>query len=126
MSGSEDGVPYIWNTQTHDAYRTKKYECKFLDLVSDTDWNPKYNMFALSGFGHQFPIMVYVYQRSEEELNQILYSGGGVPTATEPFRLSEGKTGNLSSQRRPAMKFEKENEVPSLRMRGLEEVSNRG
>ena len=52
VSGSEDGVPYIWNAVTHDNYRTKNYECKFLDLVSDIDWNPKYNMFALSGFGH--------------------------------------------------------------------------
>ena len=52
VSGSEDGKPYIWNVGTHDSYRTKKYECKFLDLVSDVDWNPKYNMFALSGFGH--------------------------------------------------------------------------
>lgn len=52
VSGSEDGVPYIWNSITHDSYRTKRYECKFLDLVSDIDWNPKYNMFALAGFGH--------------------------------------------------------------------------
>jgi hypothetical protein len=36
-------------------------------------WNPKYNMFALAGFGHTFPVMVYVYERSEEELNDILY-----------------------------------------------------
>jgi hypothetical protein len=30
-------------------------------------------MFALAGFGHTFPVMVYVYERSEEELNEILY-----------------------------------------------------
>ena len=52
VSGSEDGIPYIWNVVTHDSYRTRKYECKFLDLVSDVDWNNKYNMFALGGFGH--------------------------------------------------------------------------
>ena len=100
VSGSEDGIPYIWNTQTHDQYRTKKYECKFLDLVSDIDWNPKYNMFALSGFGHQFPVLIYVYQRSEEELNSILYSGAATISATE--RISEGKKetlGTLSTRR---------------------------
>jgi hypothetical protein len=43
-------------------------------MVADVAWNPKYNMFALAGFGHQFPVMVYVYQRSEEQLNEILYS----------------------------------------------------
>ena len=42
----------MWNVITHDSYRTNKYECQFLDLASDVDWNPKYNMFALSGFGH--------------------------------------------------------------------------
>jgi WD40 repeat protein len=101
VSGSEDGVPYIWNTQTHDTYRTKKYECKFLDLVSDIDWNPKYNMFALCGFGHQFPLMVYVYQRTEEELNQILYSGAGIPM-TEQTRVSEGKSaiGGITSPKK--------------------------
>jgi len=30
-------------------------------------------MFALAGFGHTFPVMVYVYERTEEELNEILY-----------------------------------------------------
>lgn len=77
VSGSEDGVPHVWNISTGEAYGTKvsrKYECRFLDLVSDVTWNPKYNMFALSGFGHHFPVMVYVYQRTEEELNEILYS----------------------------------------------------
>ena len=68
--------------------------------MSDIDWNPKYNMFALSGFGHQFPVLIYVYQRSEEELNSILYSGAATISATE--RISEGKKetlGTLSTRR---------------------------
>lgn len=122
LSGSEDGIPYIWNTQTHDTYRTKKYECKFLDLVSDIDWNPKYNMFALCGFGHQFPIMIYVYQRSEEELNQILYSGAGIPMTEQAARVSEGKSavGGITSHRRPSMgRIGKENDT-----RGSTELRN--
>jgi jouberin len=51
VSGGEDGKPHIWNSLTHDTYKTKPYECKFMDLVSDTDWNKKYNMFSISGFG---------------------------------------------------------------------------
>jgi jouberin len=77
VSGSEDGTPHMWNITTGDAYGPKvsrRYECRFLDLVSDISWNPKYNMFALAGFGHHFPVMVYVYQRTEEQLNEILYS----------------------------------------------------
>lgn len=77
VAGSEDGVPHLWNITTGDAYGPKvsrRYECRFLDMVADVAWNPRYNMFALAGFGHQFPVMVYVYQRSEEQLNEILYS----------------------------------------------------
>ena len=85
VSGSEDGKPYIWNAITHEASKTKKYECKFLDLVSDVDWNPKYNMFALSGFGHQYPILVYVKERTDEELNMIILSGN-VTSAVGPRR----------------------------------------
>jgi hypothetical protein len=40
-------------------------------------------MFALSGFGQHFPVLVYVYQRSEEELNKILISGAGVQIGSE-------------------------------------------
>lgn len=40
-------------------------------------------MFALSGFGQHFPVLVYVYQRSEEELNKILISGAGISVGTE-------------------------------------------
>jgi hypothetical protein len=77
VAGSEDGTPHMWNITTGEAYGPKvsrRYECRFLDMVSDVAWNPKYNMFALSGFGHHFPVMVYVYQRTEEQLNEILYS----------------------------------------------------
>lgn len=49
-----------------------------LDLVSDCQWNPRYNMFALSGFGQQFPVLIYVYQRSKDELDRLLLSGAGI------------------------------------------------
>ena len=85
IAGSEDGVPHIWDVTSGDAYGpkfTRNFECRFLDLVSDISWNPKYNMFALSGFGHTFPVMVYVYERSEEQLNEILYQTAGVGSST--------------------------------------------
>jgi hypothetical protein len=40
-------------------------------------------MFALSGFGQHFPVLVYVYQRSQEELDRIMLSGGGVQVGTD-------------------------------------------
>jgi len=61
VSGSEDGKPRIWDTSLEITYDYRPYECKLLDLVSDVDWNPRYNMFAVAGFGQNFPVLVYVY-----------------------------------------------------------------
>ena len=78
VSGSEDGRPRVWDTTLEQSYSHKQYECKLLDLVSDCAWNPRYNMFALSGFGQNFPVLIYVHERSEEELNNIMMSGQGL------------------------------------------------
>ena len=51
ISGSEDGKPRVWNTTMETMESSKPYECRMLDLVSDCQWNPRYNMFALCGFG---------------------------------------------------------------------------
>jgi len=62
---------------------SKPYECRMLDMVSDIQWNPRYNMFALSGFGQRFPVLIYVYQRSKDELDRVLLSGAGVQMGTQ-------------------------------------------
>jgi len=54
------------------------YEYKLMDLVSDCSWNPKYNMFAVAGFGQEFPVLVYVYERTQDELTDALTRPGGV------------------------------------------------
>ena len=35
-------------------------------------------MFAVSGFGQNFPVLIYVHERTEEELNNIVMSGQGL------------------------------------------------
>lgn len=102
VAGSEEGVPHVWNAVTEEAYGLKvqrRYECRFLDLVSDISWNPRYNMFALSGFGHHFPVMVYVYQRTEEQLNEILYSQSAAATGfgQDSFTLKTQISGELKT-----------------------------
>jgi hypothetical protein len=71
VSGSETGKPYIWD-QFEAPVDTDDLECGFSDLVSDCDWNPRYNMFALSGFGQGFPILIYAYERSAREHEELL------------------------------------------------------
>jgi jouberin len=68
IAGSEDGKPHVWYTSLEEMITASPYECKLLDLVSDVTWNPRYNMFAISGFGQHFPVLVYVYERSSDEL----------------------------------------------------------
>jgi len=34
--------------------------------VSDVGWNPKYHMIAVSGFGKDFPILVYKWERKDD------------------------------------------------------------
>ena len=53
-----------------------KYECNFGDLVSDCDWTPRYNMFAVAGFGQEFPILVYAYERSNKEVEELFFRHG--------------------------------------------------
>ena len=83
ISGSEDGKPYIWDTTDERLEKVKGYQYKLLDLVSDCQWNPRYNMFAVSGFGHNFPVLVYVFKRTQSELLSIINQGKGVQMGTE-------------------------------------------
>ena len=52
-------------------------------------------MFALAGFGHTFPVMVYIYERTEEELNEILYHTS-TAAGTTLLHQSSGVVGELN------------------------------
>jgi len=65
FSGSEEGVPRMWQLETGIPFSTNKYECGFVDSVNDVSWNDIYNMNALSGFGQEYPLLVYVHERKE-------------------------------------------------------------
>lgn len=71
VSGSETGQPFIWEADVVNPYETKNYECNFGDSISDCDWNPVYNMFAFAGFGQEFPVLLYVYERDAYELDEM-------------------------------------------------------
>ena len=66
FSGSEEGVPRMWQLETGIPFSINKYECGFIDSVNDVSWNIIYNMNALSGFGQEYPLLVYVHERKEQ------------------------------------------------------------
>ena len=55
----------MWQLDTGISFSTSKYECGFIDSVNDVSWNEVYNMNALSGFGQEYPLLVYVFERKE-------------------------------------------------------------
>ena len=40
-------------------------------------------MFALSGFGQHFPVLIYVFQRTKDDLDRVLLSGAGIQMGTQ-------------------------------------------
>lgn len=67
-SGSENGNIYVWSIPTEELF-SQDYNCKFLDSTCDVDWNNKYNMIATCGFGESYPILMYVYEKSQKEID---------------------------------------------------------
>jgi jouberin len=69
LSGSEEGKPFLWPLQSGINLPTDKYEVDFIDSVSDVSWNNCYNMIALSGFGQEYPLLIYVHEKKEISLD---------------------------------------------------------
>lgn len=55
--------------------------------------------------------MVYVYQRTEEELNQILYNGGGIALTEQTRGASEKNSTYGGLTTRKSSRFGKENDI---------------
>ena len=66
MSGSEDGKPYLWDTTSAELFNTEFLETAFAGPVSDVQWNQQYHMVAVAGFGDEYPLLIFVWERSEE------------------------------------------------------------
>ena len=65
ISGSEEGKPLIWSFHSATSERSDSFQCGFVDSVNDVCWNNKYNMMSISGFGQEYPVLVYVHEKKE-------------------------------------------------------------
>ena len=73
LSGSEDGKMYLWDFTTTEPYDTAHLGLSFVGPVTDVDWNNNYHMFAVSGFGDQYPILIYGSEvQNDEGLGKVL------------------------------------------------------
>ncbi len=62
LSGGENGIPLLW-----DFYSTNPLllplSYKINGKLLCVDWNNKYNMIALAGFGSNYPVTLYYFSR---------------------------------------------------------------
>lgn len=68
LSGSEDGRPYLWNFANKELQDSETLQLSILDSVSDVAWSRDFHVIACSGFGKEYPILVYFWER-EGEIN---------------------------------------------------------
>ncbi|CAH2250341.1 jouberin isoform X1 [Pelobates cultripes] len=60
FAGSEDGIVYVWNTETGDQV-AKYSELSYTAPIRDVAFHPHENMVAFCAFGQNQPILVYIY-----------------------------------------------------------------
>ncbi|KAM9355123.1 jouberin-like [Pholidichthys leucotaenia] len=77
FSGSEDGMAYVWNTDTGDQVAVYSDLC-YSTALHGISFHPHENMVAFCAFGQSQPVHVYLYDRkvSQLEVNSIKASTG--------------------------------------------------
>jgi len=68
LSGSEDGKPYLWNFANKELQDSEIFQLSLLDSVLDVSWSTNFHVIACSGFGKEYPILVYFWEK-EGEIN---------------------------------------------------------
>ena len=94
LAGSEDGLPHLWDFATGLEYSTKQYECSFIGNITDVDWNPHYNMIAICGFAKEYPILIYVYERTSASLLEFGLISEAQREEAERYKQVENLGGN--------------------------------
>ncbi|XP_028294336.1 jouberin isoform X2 [Gouania willdenowi] len=67
FSGSEDGMAYVWNTDTGDQVAVYSELC-YPTALHGVAFHPYENMVAFCAFGQSQPIHVYLYDRKVSQL----------------------------------------------------------
>ena len=58
----------MWDVPTNELY-SEDYHTRFESAICNVDGNPKYNMMACVGFGHEYPVMVFYYEKTRKEID---------------------------------------------------------
>lgn len=82
-SGSEDGMAYVWNTDTGDQVAVYSELC-YPTALHDVCFHPHENMVAFCAFGQSQPIYVYIYDRRVSQLEVHNIKGLSRATSVDP------------------------------------------
>ncbi|XP_069462846.1 jouberin [Ambystoma mexicanum] len=86
FSGSEDGMAYVWNTETGDQVAKYSDLC-YTSTLRDVDFHPHEHMVAFCAFGQSQPILVYIYDHKVSQLEaEMIKDLNGSFTSTAPKR----------------------------------------
>ncbi|XP_023122880.2 jouberin isoform X2 [Amphiprion ocellaris] len=82
FSGSEDGMAYVWNTDTGDQVAVYSELC-YRTALHGVAFHPHENMVAFSAFGQNQPIHVYLYDRKVSQLEVHSIKAASILTSTD-------------------------------------------
>lgn len=83
FSGSEDGLAYVWNTDTGDQVAVYSELC-YPTALHGVCFHPHENMVAFCSFGQSQPIHVYIYDRKVSQLEVHNIKGMSRATSVDP------------------------------------------
>ncbi|XP_072313591.1 jouberin isoform X2 [Eucyclogobius newberryi] len=83
LSGSEDGMAYVWNTDTGDQVAVYSELC-YPTALHGVSFHPHENMVAFCAFGQSQPIHVYIYDRKISQLEVHNIRGMSRATSVDP------------------------------------------
>uniref|UniRef100_A0AAV2JA48 SH3 domain-containing protein n=1 Tax=Knipowitschia caucasica TaxID=637954 RepID=A0AAV2JA48_KNICA len=88
FSGSEDGMAYVWNTDTGDQVAVYSELC-YPTALHGVSFHPHENMVAFCAFGQNQPIHVYVYDRKVSQLEVHNMKAGSRAASVDPRTLRD-------------------------------------
>ncbi|XP_014681830.1 PREDICTED: jouberin-like isoform X1 [Priapulus caudatus] len=83
MSGSEDGMAYVWNTDTGDHVAVYS-ELPYKHTVADVRYHPHDHIVAFCSFKQGHPILVYKYDHKVAQVGMMFHRVNGTPRPSTP------------------------------------------
>jgi len=97
MSGSEDGKAYMWDVASGFQSDLSAWGVACQHLVADVAWNPLYHMVAVALFGSEYPILVFTYSKTQEDVEKQL-DELGAPKSQDILAPHQEQRGALAQE----------------------------